>query len=457
MATGQPNSLPKAVTSSGEPSTSDRPGTPETPARSAAWRELILSPMTSMASGGGPMKVTPRSVMARGEVGVLREEPVARMDGVGPAGLHDPEDGVGVQVALRRGLASEGVGLVGQSDVEGVPVEVGVDGDRGHPQLAAGPDDPDRDLPPVGDENLLQHAAPFESDGRGTVAPPSRRPNTVTARRVCAMPGTRFTDIRRFDTIDSTNRYLLDQARAGAPDGIVAVADHQTAGRGRLGRRWEAPAGANLLVSVLLRPELPGPLRHLAAAVVALAAADATETVTGLVLGIKWPNDLLGPDGRKVAGVLAEADLSAGGDGTGDARPSPGRGGGDRNQRELAGRGRRPPRRAGRDGHVRSDSRPGTRWTVKSCSTPCSTALEPRLDDLGTRAGTGPAGRRPAAPVHHARVAGAGRAGRSGVRGDGRRRDRRGPPGGGHRRGAPDRGGRRRRPRASLDLRSARR
>ena len=126
------------------------------------------------------------------------------------------------------------------------------------------------------------------------------------------MPGARFTDIRRFDTIDSTNRYLLDQARAGAPDGVVAVADHQSAGRGRLGRRWEAPTGANLLVSVLLRPDLPPPLRHLVPAVVALAASDAAETVTGLVLGVKWPNDLLGSDGRKVAGVLAEGDLAGG-------------------------------------------------------------------------------------------------------------------------------------------------
>ena len=65
MATGQPNSWPKATTSSAEVRTSVRPGTPDTPTFSAAWRALILSPMTSMASGGGPMKVTPRSVMAR--------------------------------------------------------------------------------------------------------------------------------------------------------------------------------------------------------------------------------------------------------------------------------------------------------------------------------------------------------------------------------------------------------
>jgi len=125
------------------------------------------------------------------------------------------------------------------------------------------------------------------------------------------MPGTRFTDIRRFDSVDSTNRYLLDEARSGAPEGVVAVAEHQSAGRGRLGRRWEAPAGANLLMSVLLRPDLPPDHRHLAAAVVALAGADAVVAVTGLEPGIKWPNDLLAPDGRKLAGVLAEADTDA--------------------------------------------------------------------------------------------------------------------------------------------------
>jgi BirA family biotin operon repressor/biotin-[acetyl-CoA-carboxylase] ligase len=125
------------------------------------------------------------------------------------------------------------------------------------------------------------------------------------------MPGTRFTDIRRFDSLDSTNRYLLDEARAGAPEGVVAVADHQTAGRGRLGRVWEAPPGANLLVSVLMRPDLPSDQRHLVTAVVALAAVDAVAEVAGAAVGVKWPNDLLAPDGRKLAGVLAEADLSA--------------------------------------------------------------------------------------------------------------------------------------------------
>jgi BirA family transcriptional regulator, biotin operon repressor / biotin---[acetyl-CoA-carboxylase] ligase len=131
------------------------------------------------------------------------------------------------------------------------------------------------------------------------------------------MPGDRFGDVRRFESIDSTNRYLLDEARSGAPQGVVAVADYQTAGRGRRGRSWSAPPGSNLLASVLLRPRLPASERPLALAAVALAARDAVQAATGIALGVKWPNDLVAPDGRKVAGVLAEADTdNAAGDDT---------------------------------------------------------------------------------------------------------------------------------------------
>jgi BirA family biotin operon repressor/biotin-[acetyl-CoA-carboxylase] ligase len=132
------------------------------------------------------------------------------------------------------------------------------------------------------------------------------------------MPETRFVDVRRFESIDSTNRYLLDEARGGAPEGVVAVADHQTAGRGRLGRSWEAPPGANLLLSVLLRPAIEPGLRHLTTTAVALAALDAIAARPdagdrdGGAVAVKWPNDLVTGDGRKLAGVLAEADLSAG-------------------------------------------------------------------------------------------------------------------------------------------------
>jgi len=126
---------------------------------------------------------------------------------------------------------------------------------------------------------------------------------------VSAMYGP-FSDIRRFEQLDSTNRYLLDEARGGAPEGVVAVAGYQSAGRGRLGRRWEAPPGTNLLTSVLLRPVLDPKELHLCTAAVALAALEATGRVAGVGAGVKWPNDLVVED-RKLAGVLAEADPSA--------------------------------------------------------------------------------------------------------------------------------------------------
>src|SRR5436305_597794 len=74
---------------------------------------------------------------------------------------------------------------------------------------------------------------------------------------------TRFHDIRRFDEVASTNAVLAAMARDGAPEGVVVVADHQTAGRGRQGRRWLAPASTSLLVSVLLRPALSSGYVHL--------------------------------------------------------------------------------------------------------------------------------------------------------------------------------------------------
>jgi BirA family biotin operon repressor/biotin-[acetyl-CoA-carboxylase] ligase len=111
-----------------------------------------------------------------------------------------------------------------------------------------------------------------------------------------------------FATLDSTNRHALDAARAGAPDGLVVVADEQTAGRGRLGRSWEAPPGSSLLVSVLLRRS-GDPAGHVVmAAGVALAAA--VDDVAGVEAGLKWPNDLV-VDDRKLAGLLAEVEGDA--------------------------------------------------------------------------------------------------------------------------------------------------
>ena len=117
-------------------------------------------------------------------------------------------------------------------------------------------------------------------------------------------------EVRWFDSLDSTNRYLLDEARRGAPEGLVAVADFQTAGRGRRGRGWVAPPGASLLFSVLLRPSLAPEQTPLVTMACGVAMADAVARVAGFTPGLKWPNDLVVRD-RKLVGILAERDGDA--------------------------------------------------------------------------------------------------------------------------------------------------
>lgn len=127
--------------------------------------------------------------------------------------------------------------------------------------------------------------------------------------------GSRFADVRWVASTGSTNADAMDLARAGEPEGVVLVADHQTAGRGRAGRTWEAPPGASLLMSVVLRP--PVGVMDLCTMAVGVAAAEAVEALGGFAPRLKWPNDLVWPgDGssedRKLGGILAEADWPAG-------------------------------------------------------------------------------------------------------------------------------------------------
>ncbi|MFN8016803.1 MAG: biotin--[acetyl-CoA-carboxylase] ligase [Acidimicrobiales bacterium] len=129
-----------------------------------------------------------------------------------------------------------------------------------------------------------------------------------------ALAGTRFADVRWVAETGSTNADALELARAGEPEGIVVVADHQTAGRGRLGRTWQAPPGGSLLCTVLLRP--PARVAGASTMAVAVAMADAVAELTGAAPRLKWPNDLVWPgDGsgadRKLAGILAEVDWPA--------------------------------------------------------------------------------------------------------------------------------------------------
>lgn len=114
------------------------------------------------------------------------------------------------------------------------------------------------------------------------------------------------TTFHYFAEISSTNTHARELAEKGAAEGEVVLADAQTQGRGRLGRRWESPPLANLYLSVILRPKL-APVY--APQITLMAAVALAETVGSFIPQsptIKWPNDVL-VNGKKLAGILAEA------------------------------------------------------------------------------------------------------------------------------------------------------
>jgi BirA family transcriptional regulator, biotin operon repressor / biotin---[acetyl-CoA-carboxylase] ligase len=128
-----------------------------------------------------------------------------------------------------------------------------------------------------------------------------------------ALAGTRFSDLRWLASTGSTNADVMALARDGEREGVVVVADHQSAGRGRRDRTWVAPPGGSLLVSVLLRP--PAAVAAAVTMAAGVALVEAVEEDAGVAAGLKWPNDLVAatPAGeRKLAGILAEADWPAG-------------------------------------------------------------------------------------------------------------------------------------------------
>ena len=117
-------------------------------------------------------------------------------------------------------------------------------------------------------------------------------------------------DVRHVTETGSTNTDLLAAVAAGTAGArTVLAADHQTAGKGRLDRRWDAPPGANLLVSIVVAPVPAVPAE--ATRRVGLAAVSAVRSVRpGAAVGLKWPNDVLF-DGAKLAGILAQRSSDA--------------------------------------------------------------------------------------------------------------------------------------------------
>lgn len=113
-------------------------------------------------------------------------------------------------------------------------------------------------------------------------------------------------------TAESTQDEARTLARNGAPEWTTVLAESQPGGRGRRGRSWHGPAAAGLYFTVVLRPRLPLASLGLLPLAVGVALARAVQAATGIRAGLKWPNDLLAPDGRKLAGVLVEAEAQDG-------------------------------------------------------------------------------------------------------------------------------------------------
>ena len=125
--------------------------------------------------------------------------------------------------------------------------------------------------------------------------------------------GVRRPPIYLYDKLESSNRTAKTLALEGAPHGTMVLTSQQTAGRGRLGRRFESPAGKGIYLSLVLRPGLPMTEAQAVTVSAAVAVCRAVKRLCGLDLGIKWVNDLY-YNGKKVCGILTEAgtDLESG-------------------------------------------------------------------------------------------------------------------------------------------------
>lgn len=106
---------------------------------------------------------------------------------------------------------------------------------------------------------------------------------------------------------DTTNDRIRELAQKGAPEGTLAVAEMQTAARGRRGRAWQAPAGSGIWMSLLLRPNIQPTQASVLTLLAGIALTEAIREVTGMEAGIKWPNDIL-LNGKKLVGILTEMD-----------------------------------------------------------------------------------------------------------------------------------------------------
>jgi len=159
---------------------------------------------------------------------------------------------------------------------------------------------------------VWKHIKTLEREGFGIEAVPKLgyriilEPDTIRQRDIQSGLKTKVMgkEIHLFPAVASTNILAMEMASAGAPEGTVVLAETQTGGKGRLGRKWISPMG-NLYVSVILRPDIPIHKAPLITLTGAVAVASAIRKQSDIQAAIKWPNDIY-VNGKKVAGLLTE-------------------------------------------------------------------------------------------------------------------------------------------------------
>ncbi len=139
-------------------------------------------------------------------------------------------------------------------------------------------------------------------------------PDVITAQEVESRLNTRWAGhpTVSFEQIDSTNNWCKKAAEEGAQEGLLVLADEQTAGKGRRGRRWETPRGSAVAMTLLLRPQIRPDRISMVTLIEGMALTDACRRLYQLPIGIKWPNDVV-IHGKKISGTLTEmsAEMSA--------------------------------------------------------------------------------------------------------------------------------------------------
>lgn len=132
-------------------------------------------------------------------------------------------------------------------------------------------------------------------------------PDTINAREIHGYLRTKWLgpSLHIQESVDSTNNWAKRLAEDGAPQGTVVIANEQTAGKGRRGRKWVTPKGAAAAFSILLRPDMPPERASMLTLVKGLSVAQAISSLYGLEAKIKWPNDVIVSD-KKICGILTE-------------------------------------------------------------------------------------------------------------------------------------------------------